>query len=214
MAITGPIAPYSNVPIQADYYQPRRFEINNISIGVTTTVTTSEDHDYVVGQSVRLIIPVLYGITQLNGKQGMVISIPSATEVELDIDSSSYNAFISSPRIASITGASKAFPCVLTANNSFYPGQSVLITDVGGMTELNDNIYSVYAATSTTISLNVDSSAFTTYSSGGTATLFSTNTNVPQITSIGDFNSGLINSDGRSDLGTFVPGSFINISPL
>jgi len=34
-----------------------------------------------------------------------------------------------------------------------------------------------------------------------------------QIIPIGDFNSGKINESGRINQGTFIPGSFINISP-
>jgi hypothetical protein len=36
----------------------------------------------------------------------------------------------------------------------------------------------------------------------------------PQIAAIGDQNSGTINTTGRSNTGTFIPGSFIDISPL
>jgi len=35
----------------------------------------------------------------------------------------------------------------------------------------------------------------------------------PQIVPVGDNNSGVINSNGRNHNGTFIPGSFINISP-
>lgn len=36
----------------------------------------------------------------------------------------------------------------------------------------------------------------------------------PQIVAVGDVNTGTINLTGRSPTGTFVPGSFIDISPL
>lgn len=36
----------------------------------------------------------------------------------------------------------------------------------------------------------------------------------PQIAALGDINSGTINSQGRINNGTTIPGSFINISPL
>lgn len=94
----GPIAPENNPPIHPDYYQPRRFEISGITLNKTTTVTTSEEHDYVVGQVVRLLIPTFYGSYQLNERQGMVISIPAVDQVEIDINSSQgVNAFIASP---------------------------------------------------------------------------------------------------------------------
>lgn len=38
-------------------------------------------------------------------------------------------------------------------------------------------------------------------------------TEVAQIVAIGDINTGYLNSHGRSPQGTFIPGSFINISP-
>jgi len=41
-----------------------------------------------------------------------------------------------------------------------------------------------------------------------------TNTTEPQIIAIGDNNSGSINSNGRTNLGTTIPGAFRNISPV
>lgn len=94
--ISYPIPAYSNVPIQPEFYQPRRFVISGITRGLTTTVTTIASMDYVVGQLVRLIIPPTYGIRQLNEAQAYVIAIPGATQVTLDIDSRGMDAFISS----------------------------------------------------------------------------------------------------------------------
>jgi hypothetical protein len=44
--------------------------------------------NYVIGQEVRLIIPPSFGCRQLNEQTGLVISIPAANQVVLDIDSS------------------------------------------------------------------------------------------------------------------------------
>lgn len=71
---------------------------------------------------------------------------------------------------ATITGITNANPAVLTATNDFIAGQTVTITGVVGMTQLNGNSYTVSVATPTTVSLNVDSSAFGAYVSGGVAT--------------------------------------------
>jgi hypothetical protein len=38
-------------------------------------------------------------------------------------------------------------------------------------------------------------------------------TQIAQIIPVGDYNSGQINSSGTTDQGTFIPGSFINVSP-
>lgn len=135
--IQGPVAPFSNVPIRADYYQPRFFEISAISLGETTTVTTTEDHDFVIGQQVRLIIPPGYGCRQLNEASAYVIEIPADDQVKLDlVTSQNIDAFVSA-----------------------------------GLS------------------------------------------NTPKILPIGGINSGVTNSNGRTGNGTYIPGSFINISP-
>jgi hypothetical protein len=105
-------------------------------LGQATIVTTSVNHNYVVGQEVRLLIPQGYGCTQLNEKTGFVTAILAANEVLITIDSTNANNFIN----ASLSQQ-------------------------------------------------------------------------PQILAIGDINSGPINSNGPSQEITFIPGSFINVSP-
>jgi len=140
--ISYPTPPYSNPPIEPQYYQPRVFTISAIALGVTTLVTTSVNHDYVIGQLVRLIIPPKYGCTLLNEQVGYVIFIPALNQVTIDLNSNGADSFISSP--------------------TFLPYQMHTL---------------------------------------------------PQILAIGDINSGAINAQGRQPQGTFIPGSFINISP-
>ncbi len=141
--ITYPTPPYSNPPIQPQFYQPKAFVISAISLGVTTTVTTTLDMDYVIGQLVRLIIPPKYGSRGLNGSTAYVISIPNTNQVTLALDSNGVNPFIPSP--------------------TFLPFDSKTL---------------------------------------------------PQILPVGDVNTGAINSNGRTDQQTYIPGSFINISPV
>lgn len=88
MAFPGPTPPYNNLPIQPENYKPRRFVISAISLGQSTTITTSTDNDYVIGQQVRLIIPFDCKAVQLNEKTGFVTSKPAANQVIVDIDSS------------------------------------------------------------------------------------------------------------------------------
>lgn len=95
--MTGPHPAYNNPPIQPQFFQPSRFVISAITQGETTVVTTSDTQNYVVGQVVRMLIPQAYGSFQLNNKQGLVISLPSTTEVEIDIDSTHYDPFVPSP---------------------------------------------------------------------------------------------------------------------
>jgi hypothetical protein len=95
--ISFPVPPYSNPPIEPQNFQPSQFVITAISFGVNTTVTTSVNHNYVVGQLTRLLIPSKYGSQILNEQIGYVISIPAANQVVLTINSTNSDPFISSP---------------------------------------------------------------------------------------------------------------------
>lgn len=75
-----------------------------------------------------------------------------------------------------ITAATNAYPCVLTVNAQVNTNQLVFITGVVGMTQLNSNpnsippvfqYFNVIASTATSMTLDVDSSAFGAYVSGG-----------------------------------------------
>lgn len=210
--LSYPIPAYSNVAIESDFYQPSRYVISGITLGQTTIITTSVNNNYVVGQLVRLLIPVPYGTYQLNNAQGYIVSLPSATQVEIAINSSRANAYVSNPFVATISGATQALQCVLTVNQPVY-GNSVLIQNVGGMTQLNNQVISIIAQRSNSITLNVNSALYSAYTSGGTATAYPIDGRVAQIIALGDVNSGPINSNGRSPTSTIISGSFINISP-
>jgi hypothetical protein len=93
--ITAPTPPYSNPPIRANFYAPSRFVISDITRGQTTLVTTTDDMNFVIGQQVRLLIPPAYGTYQLNDRQGYVVALPADNEVELAIDSTYMNDFVS-----------------------------------------------------------------------------------------------------------------------
>ncbi len=134
----GPTPDYNNPPINPQYFQPSRFVISALTLGATTTVTTSVNHNYVIGQLVRLLIQPTYGAYPLNEQVGYVIQIPASNQVVITLNSVGANQFISSPTY--------------------------------GPTE-------------------------------------------PQIVAIGDVNTGIISSTGRSVPTTTIPGSFENISP-
>jgi len=91
--ISYPIPPYSNVPIEPQYYKPNVFFISAITLGLTTIITTTINNNYVIGQEVRLIIPPLFGTRQLNGQSGFVIAIPNPNQVTLSIPSVGYDSF-------------------------------------------------------------------------------------------------------------------------
>jgi hypothetical protein len=71
-----------------------------------------------------------------------------------------------------ITGITQADQAVLTVTSAFAIGQEVIIEGVVGMTQLNGNTYTVVANGGTTLTLNVNSTAFTAYVSGGVVSSF------------------------------------------
>ena len=95
--LSYPIPPYSNPPIEPQFFQPSNFIISAVSLGITTIITTTTNVNFVIGQLIRLIIPSTFGCRQLNEQTGYVISIPSANQVEVAINSSvNVDAYIAS----------------------------------------------------------------------------------------------------------------------
>jgi hypothetical protein len=86
--VSSPFPPFQNVPINPQFFKPSRFVISAVALGITTTVTTTVNHNYVIGQDIRLIIPPSFGCIQLNETKGIVLSIPAANQVIVSINSS------------------------------------------------------------------------------------------------------------------------------
>lgn len=84
------------------------------------------------------------------------------------------------PEGVSITWATKANPCVITSSNhGLKSGQNIIISGVNGMTQLNvGSYYTVTVLSSNKFSINVNSTNFSTYTSGGTWTLLMPNVSV------------------------------------
>lgn len=71
---------------------------------------------------------------------------------------------------ADITAASKASPCSITAASHGLMASGTVeavIKEVSGMTELNDTEYTATFSSANAVTLGIDSSAYTTYTSGG-----------------------------------------------
>lgn len=69
-----------------------------------------------------------------------------------------------------ITGITLGTTTTILTVSNFLPGQTVTITNVVGTTQLNGNTYTVISNSGTQIVLNVDSSSYTAWSSGGLVT--------------------------------------------
>lgn len=73
-----------------------------------------------------------------------------------------------------ITAITKANPGVVTSNaHGFTNGQIVYIAGVNGMTQVNSLAFTVGGVTTDTFTLGVNTTAYGTYTSGGTASLYS-----------------------------------------
>lgn len=73
-----------------------------------------------------------------------------------------------------ITGATKADPCKITCvGHGMVTGDVVFIEAVEGMTEVNDRVYTITKTGDDDFTLDgVDSTSYTTYTTGGTANLY------------------------------------------
>lgn len=107
--------------------------------------------------------------------------IGDTVQVALTLSASQITSFTETMNTASITAATNASPCVLTCVNNFSVGQMVEISGIGGMTALNTSMsgryYQITAASTSSISINFDTTTFGVYTSGGTVTIV-TNPNV------------------------------------
>jgi len=110
-----------------------------------------------------------------------VTTAPSFTDGEKITGGTSgaygYKQSITSTKSATISAVTKANPGVVTATaHTFKEGQQVTISSVSGMTQLNNNVYTVRNPETDTFELysidgttKVDTTGYTTYTSGGTA---------------------------------------------
>ena len=113
--------------------------------------------------------------------------------------------------IAAITNGTTTLVTTVV-NNNYVVGQLVrlLVSQLYGARQFNEQTaYVININSSTQFTLGLDSSSFDVFVANPTS-----GTTQPQVVAVGDVNSGPINSHGRMVNGTFIPGSFINISPL
>lgn len=90
----GTTGSYALIPYDAYWYPPYRF-ITAITQASQAVVTLSVNHNFTVGQTVRMVVPSAYGMPQMNGLQADIVAITtgSTNTITLDIDSSGFSAF-------------------------------------------------------------------------------------------------------------------------
>lgn len=113
-------------------YAPGTSFISSISLGATTTITTTAPSNFQVGQEVAFRIPTVWGTYQLNSLPNLVIpgspiygyvqSVTNSTTFVVNINSSAYTAFNTNQVFASFPG--ERFPQVVAVgdiNTGGYP---------------------------------------------------------------------------------------------
>ena len=84
------------------------------------------------------------------------------------IDYTAGRVTLAANKTGTITGIAKGTTTVITVANSFAVGESVVISGVSGMTQINGRRGVITARSGTSITVAINSSAFSDYSSGGT----------------------------------------------
>lgn len=75
-------------------FQPAVRLVTDVTKAYHATVTTSFDHDYIVGQIVRFYIPTTWGMWQLNHLQGEILSVPTSDTFTVAIDTRDFDSFV------------------------------------------------------------------------------------------------------------------------
>jgi hypothetical protein len=112
---TGNVGIFKKVLYPYLYFPGQSF-ISAITLGATTTVSTTDAHNFVVGQEVAFRIPNAWGPVQLNSLPntlvpgspvyGFVISVTDYHTVVVNINSSAFTAFTVNQTVASLPGLS------------------------------------------------------------------------------------------------------------
>lgn len=110
-------------------FYPRHRIITKITQASQAVVTLSVTHGYLVGQQVRMVVPVANGMSQMNGLQATIVAINTTNNtITINVDSTSFSAF--------------AFP--LAAGVPFTPaqvtpiGENTAFANSQGINSLND----------------------------------------------------------------------------
>ncbi len=137
---TGNIGSWKKV-LYPYLYFPGTTTISGITLGATTTIDTTDAHNFVVGQEVAFRIPNQWGTVELNALPntlvpgspvyGYVIAVTDYNTVVVNINSSAMTPFVVDQTVASVPGLS--YPQIvavgdvntggvqISANSALYP---------------------------------------------------------------------------------------------
>ncbi len=84
---------FRRIPYQP-YFYPRHRTITSISQAASAVVAMSVTHEMQVGQTVRLRVPDVYNMVEINGLMGTITAVnTTANTITLDINSSDFTSF-------------------------------------------------------------------------------------------------------------------------
>ncbi len=155
-------------------------------VDITGIIATGVNQDPILGTSLNTLVPITSVYSRIyftaTGANGQNIIVQDSGQFLSDNTDSDLYGLLMSPQNApaggaslpggyqntfTITGITQATQAVVTATTTLVAGQTVQVSGVVGMTEINDNTYQVVSVTGTTVTLDVDSTSFTAYVSGG-----------------------------------------------
>lgn len=152
--------------------------ISDITSAASAVVQTSTSHGLSMGDSVHF--SSVSGMTQINGKRGLITAVGDATHFTVDIDSSGFSAYTTGGQIntqrqttsfsVSISGITKQrFPKVTSSGpHGLEAGDVGVISGVAGMTQLNSATATVVEVIdSTHFRIDISTVDYSTYSGGG-----------------------------------------------
>jgi hypothetical protein len=137
----------------SDVYAPQVNTPATITTGATTTISTTFNHNFVVGQQIAFHIPPAWGITELNSSAslgsplyGYVTSITDNLTFVCNINSLGFTAYNTNQPVASVPGMSTPTVCPvgdintggwpITATSALYPSP-LFPTFTGGARTIN-----------------------------------------------------------------------------
>ena len=117
-----------------------------------------------IGEPVRTIFKPVIGTTKV-----AIGSLEQATPTMWSVDSTTGRVTFAANKTRSITGITQAASAVVTVgSHTFVTGESVHFTGVVGMTQINGLRGTITGKGATTITVAINSTAFSAYISGGT----------------------------------------------
>jgi len=180
-------------------FQPALRIISAITKAQEAQVTTSFDHDYITGEIVRLLVPIDFGMWQINKLTG-TITVTGSDTFTIDIDTTNFDTFsvpqgVNIGTTDAVTGnfTSSAVPGPFAVGQRFVIGSTTftVVSIAPGaqamvVTASSDATGTFNSATSTVTITGNDENPSTA------VTFFSVNTNQhPQVEPIGEINSTL-----------------------